>query len=99
MKFNKKLVLTALLSIFLLSGCGSKSAKDAAITINDKVITKQEIQKEYDKVLDNIRFIGRKTNEQKNGRIKAVFGENEPLQSRGYAALLGYAYRYAKGWI
>ena len=51
MKFDAKLAITAILSVALLTGCGAPSKKNAALIINDTVITKQQFNKEYDAML------------------------------------------------
>ena len=51
MKFDAKLAITAILSVALLTGCGAPSKKNAALIINDTVITKQQFNKEYEAML------------------------------------------------
>ena len=51
MKFDAKLAITAILSVALLTGCGAPSKKNAALIINDTVITKQQFNKEYETML------------------------------------------------
>lgn len=49
----KKILISAMLSVFLLSGCSLLSCNDAVIKVNDKVIKKCELDKAIDKEINN----------------------------------------------
>ena len=53
---KQKLIITSILSAILLTGCGFDAKKDAVIIINDTPITKQQYQKEFDKLAANPMF-------------------------------------------
>lgn len=56
MKLNKKIAIISLLSVILFTGCGFDAKKDAVIMINDTPITRQQYQKEFDKLASNPMF-------------------------------------------
>ncbi|MCR5260730.1 MAG: peptidylprolyl isomerase [Candidatus Gastranaerophilales bacterium] len=56
MKIKLQTLLTAFLSIILLTGCGVKGGKDVLVTVNDIAITKGEYEKEFNKVAENPMF-------------------------------------------
>ncbi len=50
---TKKLVITLVLFAFVLTGCSFNKDKDAIIEVNDKVITKAEFEKDFNKEINN----------------------------------------------
>lgn len=56
MKMTSKLVVTAFLSMIMLTGCGFNAKNNAVIMINDTPITKQQYDKEYKKLSENPMF-------------------------------------------
>lgn len=56
MNLKSKLVLASLLSVMLFTGCSFDTKKDAIIMINDTPITKQQYQKEFDKLAGSPMF-------------------------------------------
>ncbi|MGN0014007.1 MAG: peptidylprolyl isomerase [Candidatus Gastranaerophilaceae bacterium] len=56
MNIKSKIITASLLSVFLFSGCGFDNKKDAVIMINNTPITKQQYQKEFDKLAGNPMF-------------------------------------------
>lgn len=56
MNLKSKFVLASLLSVMLFTGCSFDTKKDAIIMINDTPITKQQYQKEFDKLAGSPMF-------------------------------------------
>lgn len=56
MNLKSKFVLASLLSVILFTGCSFDTKKDAIIMINDTPITKQQYQKEFDKLAGSPMF-------------------------------------------
>ena len=52
----RKILLTALLSVVLLSGCSLINSGKGIIKVNDKIITQTEFDKAFDKEIDNSMF-------------------------------------------
>ncbi len=49
----KKIVIALLMSVFILTGCSFNKDKDAIIEVNDKVITKADFDKDFNKEINN----------------------------------------------
>jgi len=50
---TKKILLTLVISMFVFTGCSFNKNKDAIIEVNDKVITKSEFEKDFNKEINN----------------------------------------------
>ena len=49
----KKVLICAMMSVFMLSGCSMFSANEGIIKVNDKVIKRGEFDKAFDKEINN----------------------------------------------
>ena len=50
---TKKMLITLIAFMFILTGCSFNKNKDAIVEVNDKVITKAEFEKSFNDEINN----------------------------------------------